>query len=80
MEERRIKYAKNLEYAVKIVAPVSDYKDEWKIYDRIAEALLDTAEWTEDELTDVCSEVVASWNTITEEEYNEIVGSEKKED
>lgn len=77
---KSVEYYKNTEYAVKSVAPIWKYKGEREFFDRLAGALLDTTDWTEDHMLELDSYVAANWNKLTEEEYNEIVSKEKKED
>lgn len=75
MEKRRIEYATDGETAVKIVAPVGEYKKECEIYDILNKEYINTSQlWTKT-LASMLSEVVANWKNITEEEYDKITNN-----
>ena len=69
-------YRYNWEYATRHITPVSEHKNAVEIYDRYNDHMLNTSEWSVEELADLISEVWASWRRITKEEYEKIINWE----
>jgi nitrate reductase alpha subunit len=71
--DKTVEYWKNMEYAVKTVAPYWEHKDEWEVFDRLSGKFLDISDFTKQHLFDLTSDVIWNWHSIKEEEYNNIV-------
>ena len=75
MDEFNYRY--NWEYATKHITPISEHKNAVEIYDRYGHHMLNTSEWTVEQLVDHVWEVWGTWRRITKEEYERIINWEE---
>ena len=71
------RYEYNGEYAIKFDSPIYEHKESVELYDCLNWKMLDTTDYSVNELAEIAWEVSASGRHISEEEFNNLINKKR---